>query len=247
MITALDAAGYALEGYAKFFPVQAQVPSTEDRENESLDSPSRQSGRTNGQIVKTIGQNGGTEGQNGATKRQIDASERHGVATIAETIAKTTTETIPEISSPSCPTTTGLETTTMVEEDPGKLDSIFARMGLEHLRHQEAAQWLKDLIADLWRTRRIGKEQVPENAIREALSGLTPQMLDSLLDRMYWQKEKEVIPLPDKYMQRAILNETRHAAFAQMSQQGNSSSGFAPTYDMQEYTDLSMKRLLSGI
>ncbi|MFT9075995.1 hypothetical protein [Ethanoligenens sp.] len=239
VMVALDEAGYALEGYAKFFPAQAQMSSSEDSVNELADLPSRQ-------IVKTKGQIGGSGRQIGATKRQIDASERHGVATIAETITKITTETTPEISSPSCPPTSGLETETMTEDESGELDSFFTGIGFEQLRHQEAVQRLKALMTDLWHTRRIGKEQISPKTIREAFGALTPQTLDSLLDRVYRQRQKGDIPLPELYVQRAILNAAQSAGFDKMARQGSGGEAHAPTYDMQDYIDFSMQRLLDG-
>lgn len=100
-------------------------------------------------------------------------------------------------------------------------------------------------MADLWHTRRISKEQMPAKTIRETLGALTPQTLDSLLDRVYRQRQKGDIPLSELYVQRAILNAARSVESDKMTQQGSGGGeAYAPTYDMQNHIDFWMQRLL---
>lgn len=236
VLLALDAAGYALEGYSKFFPVQAQVAGANDTEDELIDASNGHSGRTNGQIVKTRGQNVGARGQIGATKRQNDASERHGVATIAETIPEITTETISEMSSSISPSEKDRKAKAM-DDDTTELNSYLKK--LSQIRHQEATPWMRDTIANLWLTRRIGRELVPVEIIRSALSALTPQVLDTVIERVGRQSGKGEIAQRVPYVQRAILNAGQDMQMAKWAKTDKE-----PTYDIKDYIDFSMQRLL---
>lgn len=238
VIAALDEAGYVLEGYAKFFPDTA-APASEKGKTESVHSTTK--------VQKTAylskRQNDECICQDDESKRQDVKSIRQDVAAILEIIPETNLETIssPPISPPS-----GQNTPVTMEDDTGELDSFFAGMGLEQLRHREAVQWLKTLIADLWHTHCIGKEQIPVQTIREALGALTPQTLDSLFDRVYRQRQKGDIPLPELYVQRAILNAAQSTGFDKMARQSGGGEAHVPTYDMQDYIELSVQRLLGG-
>lgn len=231
VIAALDKVGYVLEGYAKFSPNTA-VPAAEKRKSESV-SDTAEAPKT-AYLPKR---------QNGKSICQVDDSICHGVATILEIIPETNLETI---SSPLYPPSTSQNMSDVMDDDTGELDSFFATMGFEQLRHQEAVQQLKALMADLWYTRHIGKEQISAKTIREAFHALTPQALDSLLDRVYRQRQKGDISLPELYVQRAILNAARSACFDKMARQSGHGEAHGPTYDMQDYIDFSMRRLLGN-
>lgn len=238
VIAALEAAGYVLEGYAKFSPDTA-APAAEKREPESVPGTAE----TLGTAYLPKRQNDKWICHSDESNRQVDKSICQDVAAIPEIIPETNLETI---SSPLYPPSTSQNMPDVMDDDTGELDSFFATMGLEQLRHQEAVQWLKTLMVDLWHTRRIGKQQIPTPIIREALGALTPQTLDSLLDRVYRQRQKEDIPLPDPYVQRAILNAARSTGFDRMTRQGSNGEAHAPTYNMQNYIDLSMQRLMGS-
>lgn len=238
VMEALDRAGYVLRGYAKYYPSQNTAS---ENPPESPPAPTEPANNTaDGQANSVSGQIVACKRQGDACKRQDVGCKRQGVASTLEITTEINLETLsPPISPPDVQ-----NTPVTMEDDPGELDSFFAGMGLEQLRHQEAVQWLKALMADLWHTRRIGKEQIPASTIREALRILTPQILDPLLDRVYRQRQKGDISLPELYVQRAILKAAQSAGFDKMARQGGGGEAHAPTYDMQDYINFSMQRLL---
>ncbi|MFT9057405.1 MAG: hypothetical protein ABF449_12480 [Ethanoligenens sp.] len=250
IVAALDANGYVLEGYAK-------LPTYEKKEgpaNESQSTPNHNV-LSNGQIVKSTGQNVASGGQCGVPKRQIVTldghsvtSNGHSVATIAESIPETTLEITPETilekSSPSSLPAGGWTESHKTDDDKSDIAVFFARMGLEQLRHREAVPQLKALIADLWHTRRIGQDHISAATIREALSGLTPEILDAVLEKINQQEAKGEVGVLIPYMQRAILNAGRNAALAGSIGLLCGGDSHTPTYDLNEYVAISMSRLL---
>ena len=130
------------------------------------------------------------------------------------------------------------------EEDETELNQLFDAMGIERLKRCELAEPLKTVIADLWRTRRIGKNAVSRQTVKKALSCLSPELLEAIFDKFDRQAKKRQIAFPTDYIKALILNTPQDVALVRLAQQNSGAvSQDGLSFDINEFVRLSLEKL----
>lgn len=130
--------------------------------------------------------------------------------------------------------------------DSDKMDELFLAIGVEQLTHTENIKFMKMVLGNLLSTGRVGKITYPQYEILKTLRNLTPQKMDNVLDRYAIQSQKRRIPSPFEYIKTCVFSAGKDIATPLPTQAGNQTDDHIPTYDMDEYTRLSMERLVGG-
>lgn len=120
-------------------------------------------------------------------------------------------------------------------------------MGIERLKRCELIAPMKAVIADLWRTLRVGKTNVSRETVKKALSCLSPETIEGIFDKFDRQGKKGQIAAPSEYIKALILNAPQDAELERLTRQGNSTGGIhdGASFDIDEYVRLSMETLHS--
>jgi|GEM_PF-6864346 DNA-binding MarR family transcriptional regulator len=238
IIEALAEEGYALEGYKVELPSVSVKKDTE---------PSKeQPDISDGQIGDSIGQNDKWKGHADESNGHGDSSKGHSVAAIPET----TSEIIPEITLSSTSYSPMPKKGTGKKDDKtGELDSFFDAMGINRLKRTELVPQMKAVIADLWRTNRIGRNTVSHDTVNKALSCLTPELIEAIFKKFERQEKKGQVAVPTEYIKAMILNAPQDGELIRLAQISPTKSGTsvaghdAPSYDIDEFVRLSMMRV----
>ena len=133
-------------------------------------------------------------------------------------------------------------TQSIYPDGPTEPLNILKNFGFENIRHSGQLDYVKTALSDLLRTGRIGKSRVPPQEVQSALVNLTPEIVDTVLDRFLGQLAKEQVPRPLEYLKSCFLSAGRDASLKKSA--GSSTARDKQSFDVKKYTDLSMKRLL---
>jgi hypothetical protein len=126
------------------------------------------------------------------------------------------------------------------------LDSVLDAIDLDRMRHAEMSKQIRDILTDLWVTRKVGKSSISAETISKTLQSLTSEMLDNVIDTFAKQTSSQTIFAPVEYLKATILNAPKNTALmVKTKPTGLFGSGRSASYDIDEYTKLSMERLLS--
>ena len=128
------------------------------------------------------------------------------------------------------------------EDGEKELDMYMRKMKLEQLRHQDMIAPMKEALTGLWQTGRMGKACVSLGVIRKTFDVLTPEILDGVIDRFVREAQKEPISCPVEYIKALIINAPQNATWGRMAS-AEKETRRTPSYDIEEYTRLSMERL----
>lgn len=121
---------------------------------------------------------------------------------------------------------------------------LFQQIGLDRIHHTEQIGYVRSTLSDLLQTGRIGKLHLTQTEIHAAIDNLTPEIIDAVLDRFLNQVAQGRVPRPMDYLKTCFLTAGRDTALQKKA--GPADKDHTPTYDMAEYVDLSMRRLLES-
>lgn len=164
--------------------------------------------------------------------------------TNTETTPEITTETISSPSySPNAGTNDGW-TEEKEERNDGELTRLFNAMGIDRLKRRELIGPMRAVISDLWRTLRVGKNTVSREAVRKALSGLSPENIEGIFDKFDRQEKKGQIAAPAEYVKALILNAGHDAGLLRVARSTKiPGKNDEPSFDVDDFVKLSMQRL----
>lgn len=129
------------------------------------------------------------------------------------------------------------------QTDAHELQNFFESVGVYQLEHTAQIPLVKAVLSDLLQTGRVGKAVYPEDEMAAILKTLTSEKIDAALDRYAGQAQKRKIPSPFEYIKTCVFTAGREK-FNSAQEVLPHNNGRVPTYDMDEYTRLSMERLM---
>lgn len=236
LVNALQREGYSLEGYrVEFKPAEKEnIPELTPQL-----APREEPIKTKRQIVKSNEQFDESIRHNVTSESQDVESDGHGVGTIPESII----ETIIETTSPSI--LQGEDRHKKKTKEAKSLNILLDAIGIDHMQHADMSKQIRDILTNLWFTRKIGRTIISADVIRETLQFLTPELLDGVIDTFARQTKTQVIYDPTEYLKAAILKAPQNATLLSNARNtGLSESSRQVSYDIDEYARLSMERLI---
>jgi hypothetical protein len=130
----------------------------------------------------------------------------------------------------------------MNDEQEKKLTSIFTAMGIEKMTHTDQIDAMKNIILNLWITRRVNKATITQKTIEDTLTQLHSEHLDAIIDNYCAAAQKNVIHNPVEYLKTAVMNSITTVKFNNLVKKSCENKE-DPSYDIDEYIKLSMRTM----
>lgn len=130
------------------------------------------------------------------------------------------------------------------QTDTHELQNLFETIGMPRLKHAAQIQVIESALTDLLQNGRAGKKVYPREEIAATLQNLTVEKIDAALDRWEGQSKKRSIPSPYEYIKTCLFAAGKEVFVQQPDALPDFSGRTAPTYDLDEFVQMSMDRLM---